>query len=82
MHVVVDEQDHVLGILGGGAANASNPILQTKLMLKLQPSVPIAFYTKRTVMPYQTSGYAALAGRGRQGLGNAPVVVQLTGYFD
>ena len=70
----MDEQDHVLGILGGGAANASNPILQTKLMLKLQPSVPIAFYTKRTAMPYQTSG--------RQGLGNAPVVVQLTGCLD
>ena len=84
VHVVVDEQDHVLGILGGGADNASNPILQTGLMLKLQPSVPITFYTKRTVVPYQTSGYAALVGwgPGRRGLGKAPVVVQLTGYFE
>ena len=33
-------------------------------------------------MPCQTSGYAALAERSRQGLGVAPVVVRLTGGFD
>ena len=79
IHLVVEEQDHVIGILGGGGDNTSNPILQTDLKLKLQPSVPVSFYTKRTIVPYQARGYAALAGRG---MGRAPIVVQLTGHFD
>ena len=79
VRAIVDGQDHILCVLGGygGAREGCAPEMQRKLDLKFAQGKPVQLYTKVQAVPYL---FNLTIGGTR--LRDAPVAVQITGYFE
>ena len=79
-------QDYLIGIIGSGVTIRSrgdqpNPVsIQCTLNLKIQPTSPIALYTRVIGVPYFSKPLGS--GLFNKELGKQSIAVQVTGYFD